>query len=265
MCAPYVVAAARKGPRPKGHPRRPKARVRLPNAGFSQIEDLTHPLSPAIPPWPGEEAHRLEATPLAEVAKDGYYLRAVAHVEHLGTHLDAPAHFAEGGATVEAIPADRLVAPLFVISIAEKAAQDPDAELTAEDLAAFEARHGPIPEGAVVALYSGWERYITDAKRLYNPDAAGRLHFPGFSPEAARILVESRRVAGLGTDTPSLDPGRSETFSVHQIALPAGVYGVENLARLGRVPPAGSWIVIGAPSLVGGSGVPVRAFALWSR
>jgi len=230
---------------------------------WTQLVDLTHPLGPQTPPWPGEKVHRLQATPLAEVATNGYYLRTVAHAEHLGTHLDAPAHFAEEGATVEAIPARKLLAPLRVVSIAEAAAQDPDAALTLGDLEAFEAMYGPIPKGAFVALRSGWDRFYPDPEKLYNPDAQGVLHFPGFSPEAARFLVEKRGVVGLGTDTPSLDLGRSSRFPVHRIALGSGVYGVENLARLDQVPPAGAWIFIGAPPLIEASGVPVRAFAFW--
>jgi kynurenine formamidase len=82
------------------------------------------------------------------------------------------------------------------------------------------------------------------------------------SVEAAKLLIE-RRVSGLGCDTMSVDPGNSEDFAVHHLALGAGLYHLENLADLSSLPEAGAFLVVAPIKLEGGSGGAVRVFALW--
>ena len=73
-----------------------------------------------------------------------------------------------------------------------------------------------------------------------NADAEGTHHWPGFGAEAARFLTEQRDIVGVGVDTLSLDVGTSVNFVAHQTLLPAGKYGIELMANLASVPPAGS-------------------------
>jgi kynurenine formamidase len=87
------------------------------------------------------------------------------------------------------------------------------------------------------------------------------MHFPGFSVDAARLLLE-RKVSGLGCDTLSIDPGNSPDFPVHQLVLGAGVYQLENLADLSQVPEFGAFLIAAPIKLEGGSGGAVRVFAL---
>ncbi|HZG41628.1 MAG TPA: cyclase family protein, partial [Longimicrobium sp.] len=161
------------------------------------------------------------------------------------------------------LPVGRFVAPLALVSIAERAARDEDALLTVDDLARWERRHGRIPAGAVVALHSGWEARLREPGRFLNADAAGVMHAPGFSREAAEFLVNERDVAGAATDTLSLDCGPSVTYDAHHVLLGAGRYGLENVASLDRVPPSGAVIVVGAPKHAGGTGGPARLLALY--
>ena len=70
------------------------------------------------------------------------------------------------------------------------------------------------------------------------------MHFPGFSPEAAGWLMQERKVAGLAVDTLSLDNGPSKDFKVHHDWLPSGRWGLENVADLDKVPPAGATLVV---------------------
>jgi kynurenine formamidase len=88
------------------------------------------------------------------------------------------------------------------------------------------------------------------------------MHFPGFSAEAAKLLI-SRKVSGIGCDTMSVDYGASEDFAVHHLALGAGLYHLENLSDLSGVPEAGAFLVVATIKLEGGSGGPVRVFAIW--
>jgi len=88
------------------------------------------------------------------------------------------------------------------------------------------------------------------------------MHFPGFSLEAAKFLVEARSVVGLGIDTLSIDYGPSRDFPVHQYNLAHGLYHLENVANLDRAPQAGALVMVAPMKLEGGSGGPVRIFAL---
>ena len=121
---------------------------------FLRVVDLTHALGPDFPTYDGGANLALET--LVTLAKDGYNMYRWQLVEHTGTHMDAPFHFGDGAQTADAIPVEHLVVPLAIVDIRAKAAADPDAQLTPDDLAAFEAAHGPVPDGACVALLSGW-------------------------------------------------------------------------------------------------------------
>jgi kynurenine formamidase len=88
------------------------------------------------------------------------------------------------------------------------------------------------------------------------------MHFPGYSLDAARFLVEGRNVFGLGIDTLSADCGTSPDFPVHHYALAHSVYQLEDVANLDRVPSTGAIVVVAPMKLEGGSGSPVRILAL---
>ena len=75
-------------------------------------------------------------------------------------------------------------------------------------------------------------------------------------------MVNERDVVGIGVDTLSLDLGASREFGAHRSVLPAGKYGLENLANLGEVSEAGARIVVGGPKHEGATGGPARVFAL---
>ena len=126
----------------------------------------------------------------------------------------------------------------MVIDIADRAARDPDTVVTVEDLRAFERRHGRIPRDAAVLMYSGWGAKVGDPDAYRGTDAAGMLHFPGFSADACEWLLRRRGIRSLGVDTLSIDPGNSTTFDTHLILTGADRYGLENLANLDRIPQA---------------------------
>ncbi len=111
-----------------------------------------------------------------------------------------------------------------------------DAQLTPDDLKAWEQQHGPIPAGAVVALFSGWDARVGDARKFFGLDDKGGYHFPGFHVEAVQFLQERRKVKGIATDTLSLDPGPSADFPVHHYWLGRQKWGLENVAELGPSP-----------------------------
>ena len=228
-------------------------------SGFS-VQDLTHTVSPEFPVFPGYPPMEISRHSTIERNTSNAYTLAL--IEHTGTHMDAPFHFAAHGLTAERIPPERLFAPLAVLDISERAAGDEDARVAPEDILAWEERHGPLPAGAFVAMYSGWEARLSDPETFVNLDSSGRPHWPGFGTEAAEFLVNERDVVGIGVDTLSLDLGASREFGAHRSVLPAGKYGLENLANLGEVSEAGARIVVGGPKHEGATGGPARVFAL---
>jgi kynurenine formamidase len=137
-----------------------------------------------------------------------------------------------------------LTLPGVVIDVAAAAAADADYLLTAEDVARWEQKHGAIPQGAVVLLHTGWGRHWKTAARYRNQDVIGKMHFPGFSAEVARLLIGQRKAKGLGIDTLSIDYGLSRDFPAHHVVNGAGCYALENLANLDQLPPRGFYLTI---------------------
>ena len=229
-------------------------------SGKTRVIDLSYAINEKLVPWPGDEKW-FEAKVNASVEKNGYFTRSFWMLEHYGTHLDAPAHFAPGKATVDQIPAKQLFGPAAVLDVRADAAKDADYQLPAARVEEWEKRHGRIPAGAIVLLRTGWASRWPDAQRYRNQDAQGEMHFPGFSVESAKMLIE-RRVSGLGCDTMSIDCGASADFAVHHLTLGSGLYHLENLADLSALPETGTFLVVAPIKLEGGSGGPVRVFAL---
>jgi kynurenine formamidase len=226
----------------------------------TRVIDLSYAISDKLVPWPGDEKF-FEAKVNATIEKNGYFTRSFWMLEHYGTHLDAPAHFPPGKATVDQIPARRLMGPGVVLDVRAEASRDADFQLPAASVEEWEKRHGRIPEGAIVLLRTGWASRWPDAQRYRNQDAQGKMHFPGFSARAAKLLIE-RKVSGLGCDTLSIDYGASGDFAVHHLALGAGLYHLENLADMSALPESGAFLIAAPIKLEGGSGGPVRVFAI---
>jgi kynurenine formamidase len=226
------------------------------------VIDLTHSLNGHSPNWEGTEDSPYRATELGNIHRDGYYSRVFTTQEHYGTHLDAPAHFAAGMWTVDQIPAERLVRPLVVLDVRNRAKADADYEVSVQDIAAWEDAHGQIPSGAVVMAYTGWDEHWNSQKQFRNEQADHLTHYPGFSLEAAKFLVKTRDVVGLGIDTMSVDIGATTTYPVHTFTSKESVYHLENVANLAIVPPSGATVVVAPIKLENGSGGPARVLAL---
>ena len=227
---------------------------------YRRVVDLTHPIHPGIPRWPGDPEIRFET--VATIGEQGYYLRRLAMGEHSGAHLSSPAAFYPDGAGPDGLPPEALVVPAVVVDISRRSAADPNCALTAEDIARWERRHGTIPAASVVLLHTGWQRYWDAPARFINADAAGQMHTPGFGIAAARRLLDTRQVAGLGTDAPGIDPGADTDLSISKMTLAQPRIVLECLNNLNRLPPTGATLIIGRLPLVGGSGSPVAALAL---
>ncbi len=237
----------------------PLPQVAAASTTFSRVVDLTHALGTDFPSFDGSPSLEIEV--MATYAENQVNMNRWHVTEHYGTHLDAPFHFSADQDTADTIPVENLVLPLAVIDIRAKAAADPDAQVTPDDLRAWEAEHGPLPDRACVAMYSGWEAHL-GSDMFRNLDDGGVMHFPGFHVEAAQFLIEERTVLALAVDTLSLDHGPSPDFATHYAWLPTNRWGMENVANLGAVPAVGATIVAGGPKIKGATGGPSRVLAL---
>ncbi len=219
--------------------------------------DLTHDLHRDMPFWPGTAPFVIER--LADYDK-GYRMHRFSLWENIGTHIDAPAHFIEGGRSVHELGLNDLVAPVAVINVQDRVALDPDYQLSVQDVLTWEEQNGRVRPGSLVVMNTGWYKKFSDPKAYINQDETGVLHFPGFSAAAAQLLVE-RDIAGIGIDTLSLDPGNDLSFPVHKVILEAGKFQVENMNNLDALPAAGAVAVIGVLPVEDASQAQARIFA----
>ena len=222
--------------------------------------DLSHVLSEDTPHWSGFPA--MSRSAFYEFPSDGFFAERIEIATQYGTHIDAPSHFAEGKPSVDSFTAADVVLPLCVVDIVDKVRADPDYALTVQDLLDWEGRHGTIPAGCFVAARTDW--YKLDD--LDNPDAEGNKHYPGWTLDAIKFLVEQRDIAALGheaSDTaPAIAVDSDEGFACEYYLLEKGRFQIELMRSLDQVPPTGSIIFCGFPRLKGGPGFAARCIAV---
>ena len=181
--------------------------------------------------WPGdppvlvEPVSRVEAGDVAAVSR-------LTLGTHTGTHVDPPAHFLAGGATVDELPLDVLVGPAVVADLTGGAPID---------AARLEALR--LPAGTVRLLLK----------------TQGTASTGALTPDGAAWLVE-QGVRLVGVDTLSIEPA-TDDYPVHRCLLGAGVIIVEGLDLSGAAP--GGYRLVCLPlRIAGGDGAPARAVLL---
>jgi kynurenine formamidase len=234
-----------------------------------KLVDLTHAFEPGIPRWPGFPDEKRETIYGFEKGQGsmgtGFFAEVFTHVGQWGTHVDPPAHFVKGLRTVDQIELREMILPLVVIDVHAEAAKNPDYTLTMERVKKWEADHGPIPEGAFVAMRTDWSKRWPDPAKMANKDAQGVAHYPGWSKETLRYLYEERKITASGHETTDTDPGVATSkndYSLETYLLGTNHYQIEMLANLDQVPESGAIVIVSFPKPKGGSGFPARVFAI---
>lgn len=223
--------------------------------------DLTHSFGTDSPVWSGFGQARFSpaADPKTKkpytIKDDGFRTTFYEMVGQYGTHVDPPAHFAEGGITMDEIPLKQMILPLIVLDDTPFLKKDENHAFSLADLLAWEKRHGRVPRGSFVALrtdmYKDWDA---------NPERFKRTPFPAWAFETIKFLYERRGVTATGheaMDTDTTDKMDSETY-----ILQHGHYQIEVMANLDKVPAKGALIVVTWPKVKKGLGFPARAFAI---
>jgi arylformamidase len=189
------------------------------------IIDISRPVGPDTPVWPGDPPVTVEPVARLE-AGDPAAVSRLALGTHTGTHVDPPAHFLPGGATVDQLDLDVLVGPALVVDLT--------------------ATPGPVAPDRLAALAAGHSRLLLKTGAADGVVTAG----------AARRLVEGG-VRLVGVDTLSLEPATGG-YEVHRLLLSAGVVIVEALDL--SAAPAGEYQLVCLPlRITGGDGAPARA------
>src|SRR5258708_29805325 len=210
-------------------------------AGFHGVLDLTHST-------PSEVSLKISRTRSNSSSR-------------FATQIDAPSHLLPTMWTAGQIPPERLIAPLVVLDVTAAASANSDYQVGVEDIVKWEKMNGQIPLGSVVMARTGWESRWFSPRSYRNTDSKGVMHFPGYSEDAAKFLVEARNVMGLGIDTPAVDRGASNDLPVEQFTLAHSVYHLENVANLDRTPSNGGIVVVAPLKVESREQTPVRIFA----
>ena len=229
--------------------------------------DLTHEFSSETVYWPTADLFELDEV-YRGFTERGYYYYSnnYSAAEHVGTHLDAPIHFAEGKNSVDMIPINNLIGSAVVVDVSDKTKKNRDYQIGVVDFKDWEAQHGIILDGMIVLLNTGYDKFWSDLEKYMGTAKRGEaavseLHFPGLDPVAARWLVEERNIKAIGLDTPSIDYGQSVLFESHQILFGRNIPVFENVSNIDKLPSSG-FIVIALPMKIkGGSGAPLRIVA----
>jgi len=232
----------------------------LRKATFYDVSPVIDERLPVFPGHPPVEIRTDERTH----DRDGYFLQRVCLGEHVGSHVDAPAHAVARLAhrTLDCFPVDRFVAPYVKYDLSTLSL-DPGDLVGADALAAAERRDSFTPREEDIAIVQfGWDIH-------FHPDSEDRAerdwwirNAPGLAADACEYLA-GRGVAGVGSDTATCDCAvvdgeiTSDVGHMHWF-LPNDILLFEGLVGLGRAPASG--LFIGLPLKIrSGSGSPIRA------
>jgi arylformamidase len=212
---------------------------------MSRYIDLTHRLEEGMPVFPGDPPPEIRE--VMTLGKDIYTVQSICFNNHIGTHLDAPSHFIEGGMTADKIPLESLMGMAVILDFTCKGKND---LITKADLQTHEYR---IPPGSRVFMKTGWDVNFT-SKAYYE-------NFPCLTQEAAEYLV-LMEIRLLGTDTPSPSPLDDPGQTIHRTLLAAGIVIVESVKNLSLINRNQCQIIVLPPLIKDFSGAPCRVVAV---
>ncbi len=201
-----------------------------------RIYDVSVLIRPEMPIWPGDPGFK--RTLYVSFEEGGSHdVSMITMGSHTGTHVDAPAHFIQGGPTVDKMPLDILVGEATVFGL------DVEKEITTSDLETLDL------DGATRVLFKTRNSTLWQRDE-FTPD------FVSFSADAAQYLVE-KGIKLVGIDYLSVGSFYEDGGEVHKIFLSNGVIVVESL-NLSEVEPGQYELMCLPLRILGGDGAPAR-------
>ena len=207
-----------------------------------RVHDVSRLVSADLPPWPGDPA--VEIAPVARIASgDAANVSRLVCSTHAGTHVDAPWHIVDDGATLDSIPPERWLGPCELIDIPP-------------NVRSIEPSH------LALRVPPGTERLLLRTRRLLTPTASASFDpdFAALSPAAAEWCV-GQGLALIGIDSPSIEAFESDDLLTHRILLGAGILIVEGL-DLAAVAPGAYGLLCLPLRLAAGDGAPARVLLI---
>ncbi|MDR0851268.1 MAG: cyclase family protein [Clostridiales Family XIII bacterium] len=193
--------------------------------------------------------------------RDSYYCQVLSIAEHVGAHVDAPAHVKEGGKSIEQYEPGHFIGTYkkYDFSVYNPAA---GWEVTMKEIREVEEKAGyKAEEGDIILTCYGWDQY-------YKPEATGPersfygMNSPGLSVEVDQYFMNAK-IGMIGSDTcqgtiPSVN--RVSPVSpppCHTIYfLPNDILIFEGLTNLTKIPNEGLFVVTPL-NIKNGSGSPI--------
>ncbi|MCS6848710.1 MAG: cyclase family protein [Anaerolineae bacterium] len=211
------------------------------------LYDITRTLSPRTAVFPGDTPVSIVPT-LQMRAGDACNVTAITMSAHAGTHVDAPRHYSDDGAGIDAVPLDALIGPARVVTL------DVAGAITVTDLqnAIRNTRYATRDTRLLNAQFSilNFTRLLIHTRASEVSDDVWDDAFAYFDPEAAEWLG-ANGLRLIGTDAPSVDPAASKDLPAHKAFLKHGVIIVENLCLRGV--PDGEYELIALPLKIAGN------------
>ncbi|MBQ6131622.1 MAG: cyclase family protein [Selenomonadaceae bacterium] len=237
-----------------------------------ELVDLTHPLDNDSPYWSGIPEGSVE---LGKVCFDWgnpmleCLIQTFKFPGQFGTHIDFSGHFIKNAPLSDSYGVQSMIYPLCVIDISEKVKADVHYAVTAADIQAYEKNFGEIPDGAFVALYSGWSKHWPSMDKISGIADDGSENFPGWSLDALKYIYETRNAAANGHETldtdASAEAAKAGDLACERYLLSKGKLQVEVMTNLDKVAPAGALLFVGWPNIKGATGLPARLVAITPR
>ena len=205
-----------------------------------KIVDISVPVSAGLPVWPGDPQIEIQRYRLISDGSNSNDSRLSCSV-HSGTHVDAPAHFIENGASVEQLPLEILMGPVTVVELLE-------ADIITPELLETQAL---APDTRRLLIKTKNSALWANPGHPFNPD------FVALNSESARWIV-TQGIGLIGIDYLSIQMFKDAEPLTHRILLEAGIIIVEGL-DLRKAAPGEYQLCCLPIKLAGCEGAPARA------
>jgi kynurenine formamidase len=209
-----------------------------------KIIDLSHPIHPDIPVYPGTEPPAIN--PANSIEKDGFAELRIAMYSHTATHIDAPCHILAGASSLDQLPVSHFIGSAVLIDVTQR-------DTPAIQVAQLELYAEQLDKAAFALLHTGWSAH-------WGEDSYFR-DFPHLSQQAANWLGRFP-LHGVGIDTISIDHLDSVALPAHHELLGQGMIIIENLTNLQEIPGSAFTFSCLPLPIRDADGSPVRAVAI---